>query len=177
VDGYELVFAVNYLSHFLLTRELLPVLEAGAPARIVNVASIGQRAVDFDDVMMTRGYQTMAAYSQSKLAQIMFTITLSEMLDPKKVTVNSLHPATMMDTPMVLGAGRQPMSSVQDGANAVMQLAVGTAVAGRTGLYFNQMAEGRANAQAYDAAARQRLWDLSVKLIDQRPRAAAASAR
>jgi NAD(P)-dependent dehydrogenase (short-subunit alcohol dehydrogenase family) len=167
-DGHELVFAVNYLSHFLLTRELLPVLEAGAPARIVNVASIGQRAINFDDVMMKNNYQTMGAYSQSKLAQIMFTITLAQMLDPKKVTVNSLHPATMMNTPMVTGSGRQPMSSVEDGANAVMQLAVGTALAGRTGLYFDQMNEGKANQQAYDAAARQRLWDLSVELTKAR---------
>jgi NAD(P)-dependent dehydrogenase (short-subunit alcohol dehydrogenase family) len=167
-DGNELVFQVNYLSHFLLTRELLPLLEASAPARIVNVASIGQRAVNFDDVMMKNNFQTMAAYSQSKLAQIMFTITLSEMLDAKKVTVNSLHPATMMDTPMVTSTGRRPMSSVQDGADAVMQLAVGSALTGRTGLYYNQMDEGRANAQAYDAAARKRLWDLSVELTRER---------
>jgi NAD(P)-dependent dehydrogenase (short-subunit alcohol dehydrogenase family) len=167
-DGYEPVFAVNYLSHFELTRKLQSLLEASAPARIVNVASIGQRVVNFDDVMMKNNYQTMGAYSQSKLAQIMFTISLSEMLDPAKVTVNSLHPATMMNTPMVTSSGRQPMADVQDGANAVMQLAVGTNVAGKTGLYFNQMNEGRANAQAYDAAARKRLWDLSVKLIDDR---------
>jgi hypothetical protein len=69
-----------------------------------------------------------------------------------------------MDTPMVTSTGRQPMASVEDGADAVMQLAVGTSIAGRTGLYFNQLNEGRANAQAYDAAARQRLWDLSVEL-------------
>lgn len=167
-DGHELVFQVNYLSHFLLTRELLPSLEAAAPARIVNVASIGQRPVNFDDVMMKDNYQTTAAYSQSKLAQIMFTITLSEQLDPAKVTVNSLHPATFMDTPMVTASGRQPMSSVQDGANAVMQLAVGRNVAGRTGLYFNQMNEARANQQAYDAGARKRLWDLSVRLVSDR---------
>ncbi len=167
-DGYELVFAVNYLSHFLLTRELLPVLEAGAPARIVNVASIGQRPVNFDDVMMKNNYQTMSAYSQSKLAQILYTITLSEQLDPAKVTVNALHPATMMDTPMVTASGRRPMASVQDGANAVMQLAVGTVVSGRTGLYFNQMNEARANQQAYDAAARKRLWDLSTELVKGR---------
>ncbi len=163
-DGHELVFAVNYLSHFLLTRELLPLLERSAPARIVNVASIGQRPVNFDDVMMESGFQTMSAYSQSKLAQIMFTITLSEQLDASKITVNSLHPATVMDTPMVTSTGRQPMASVNDGADAVMQLAVGLGVAGRTGLYFNQLNEGRANAQAYDAAARQRLWDLSLEL-------------
>jgi NAD(P)-dependent dehydrogenase (short-subunit alcohol dehydrogenase family) len=167
-DGYELVFQVNYLAHFHLTRELLPLLEAGAPARIVNVASIGQRPVNFDDVMMKNNFQTTAAYSQSKLAQIMFTITLSEQLDPAKVTVNSLHPATFMDTPMVTSSGRQPMSSVQDGANAVMQLAVGAGLAGRTGLYFNQMNEGRANQQAYDAEARRRLWELSIRLIGNR---------
>lgn len=167
-DGYELVFQVNYLSHFALTRALLPVLEAAAPARIVNVASIGQRPVNFDDVMMETGYQTTSAYSQSKLAQILFTITLSEKLDPAKVTVNALHPATFMDTPMVTSSGRRPMSSVEDGADAVMQLAVGKALAGRSGLYFNQMNEARANAQAYDADARQRLWDLSVRLVEER---------
>jgi NAD(P)-dependent dehydrogenase (short-subunit alcohol dehydrogenase family) len=165
-DGHELVFAVNYLSHFLLTRELLPLLEASAPARIVNVASIGQRPLNFDDIMMTNNYQQMGAYSQSKLAQIMFTITLSEMLDPDTLTVNSLHPATFMDTPMVTSTGRQPMASVEDGADAVMQLAVGTAIAGRTGLYFNELNEARANQQAYDAAARQRLWTLSVELTE-----------
>jgi NAD(P)-dependent dehydrogenase (short-subunit alcohol dehydrogenase family) len=166
-DGYELVFAVNYLSHFELTRALLPLLEAGAPARIVNVASIGQRPLDFDDIMMTENYSTMAAYSQSKLAQIMFTMSLGERLDPSRITVNSLHPATFMDTPMVTSAGRQPMATVEEGADAVMQLAVGTIVDGRTGLYFNQMNESRANAQAYDAAARQRLWDLSIELTER----------
>src|SRR5690606_10381411 len=167
-DGYELVFQVNYLSHFHLTRLLLPVLEAGAPARIVNVASIGQRPVNFDDVMMENGYQTSAAYSQSKLAQIMFTISLSQMLDACRVALTAWPPATCMDTPMVTSPGRRPLSSVEDGANAVMQLAAGTALTGRSGLYFNQMSEGRANAQAYDEAARQRLWDLSVKLVEDR---------
>jgi NAD(P)-dependent dehydrogenase (short-subunit alcohol dehydrogenase family) len=168
-DGYELIFAINYLSHFLLTRELLPALQAAAPARIVNVASIGQRPLNFDDIMMKNDFQTSNAYSQSKLAQILFTITLSERLDPAKVTANAVHPATLMNTPMVQGMGRQPMSSVEDGANAVMQLAVGTVVSGRSGLYFNQMNEAKANAQAYEPAARQRLWDLSNQLVD-RPR-------
>jgi len=165
-EGHELVFAVNYLSHFLLTRELLPVLEASAPARIVNVASVGQRAVNFDDIMMTANYNQMGAYSQSKLAQIMFTITLSEQLDAEDVIVNSLHPATFMDTPMVTNAGRQPMATVEEGADAVMQLAVGTAIEGRTGLYFNQLNEARARDQAYDADARQRLWNVSIELTE-----------
>ena len=167
-DGNELVFQVNYLAHFLLTQELLPLLQSSAPARIVNVASIGQSPINFDDVMMKGNYQSMTAYSQSKLAEIMWTISLSEMVDAKKVTVNSLHPSTMMDTPMVTGAGMRAMSSVQDGANAVMQLAVGSALTGKTGLYYNVMNEGRANAQAYDAAARKRLWDLSVDLVKEK---------
>jgi NAD(P)-dependent dehydrogenase (short-subunit alcohol dehydrogenase family) len=165
-DGHELVFAVNYLSHFLLTRELLPLLEASAPARIVNVASIGQRPVDFDDIMMTENYNQLSAYSQSKLAQIMFTISLAEQLDSDEVIVNSLHPATFMDTPMVTSTGREPMATVEEGADAVMQLAVGSNLTGRTGLYFNQMNEARANNQAYDTDARQRLWGLSVELTD-----------
>jgi len=167
-DGHELVFAINYLSHFLLTQELLPLLKAGAPARIVNVASGAQRPIDFDDVMMKKDWQSGTSYAQSKLAQILFTISLSEMLDAREVTVNALHPATMMNTPMVSGMGMQPRSSVEDGANAVMQLAVGSALSGRTGLYFNQMNEARANPQAYDAAARKRLWDLSTRLIETR---------
>jgi NAD(P)-dependent dehydrogenase (short-subunit alcohol dehydrogenase family) len=165
-DGHELVFAVNYLSHFLLTRELLPLLTASAPARIVNVASIGQRPVNFDDIMMTDDYNQMGAYSQSKLAQIMFTISLAEQLASDEVIVNSLHPATFMDTPMVTSTGRQPMATVEEGADAVMQLAVGSAIAGQTGLYFNQMNEARANNQAYDADARQRLWELSIELTE-----------
>ena len=167
-DGHELTFAINYLSHFLLTRELLPQLEAGAPARIVNVASGAQRPIDFDDVMLKRDYQSGNAYAQSKLAQVMFTISLAEQLDPARVTVTALHPATMMNTPMVTGAGMQPRSSVEDGADAVMQLAVGRSLAGRTGLYFNQMNEAKPNAQANDAAARKRLWDLSVALTEKR---------
>lgn len=163
-DGHELTFAINYLSHFLLTRELLPALTAGAPARIVNVASGAQTPMHFDDLMLKRDYQSGTAYAQSKLAQVMFTVSLAEQLDPATVTVNALHPATMMNTPMVIGNGMQPRSSVEEGADAVMQLAVGPALAGRTGLYFNQMSEARANAQAYDTAARKRLWDLSVGL-------------
>src|SRR6185437_3463391 len=76
-DGYELRFAVNYLAGYALTRLLLPLLRASAPSRIVNVASLGQQAIDFGDVMLTSGYDGMRAYRQSKLAQILFTIDLA----------------------------------------------------------------------------------------------------
>ena len=86
-DGHELRFAVNYLAGFLLTRLLLPLLEASAPARIVNVSSAGQQAIDFADVMLTRGYSGTRAYCQSKLAQILFTIDLAAELRGSGVTV------------------------------------------------------------------------------------------
>jgi NAD(P)-dependent dehydrogenase (short-subunit alcohol dehydrogenase family) len=79
-DSFELRFAVNYLSGFLLTRLLLPMLESRKSARIVNVSSAGQQAIDFSDVMLTRGYSGVRAYCQSKLAQILFTVDLADEL-------------------------------------------------------------------------------------------------
>ncbi len=163
-DGHELAFAVNYLAHFLLTYRLLPLLEASAPARVVNVSSLGQTPIDFDDIMMERSYNSGDAYRRSKLAQIMFTIDLGAELDAAKVTVNSLHPARSMNTARVINGGFQPLSTVEEGAEATMQLAVSPELAGRTGLYFNGLNEARANAQAYDVEARRRLRALSVEL-------------
>ena len=163
-DGYELAFAVNYLAHFVLTYRLLPLLEASAPARIVNVSSMGQTPIDFTDVMMERSYNPGDAYRRSKLAQIMFTIDLAAELDAAHVTVNSLHPARSMNTARVINGGFQPLSSVEEGAEATMQLAVSPALAGRSGLYFNGLNEAQANAQAYDTAARAQLRALSLEL-------------
>jgi NAD(P)-dependent dehydrogenase (short-subunit alcohol dehydrogenase family) len=163
-DGFELRFAVNYLAGFLLTSLLLPLIKASAPARIVNVSSGGQQAIDFADVMLTRGYSGARAYCQSKLAQIMFTIDLGAELDGTGVTVTCLHPATYMDTTMVRRAGVRPLSTVEEGAAAILNLAVSPALAGRTGVYFNGLREARAHPQAYDAKARRRLRSLSLEL-------------
>src|SRR5262249_28350518 len=76
-DGHELRFAVNSLAPFLLTHLLLPTIRKSAPARIVNVSSAGQQAIEFDDVMLTRHYDGVRAYCQSKLAQILFTVELA----------------------------------------------------------------------------------------------------
>ncbi|MGA9013893.1 MAG: SDR family NAD(P)-dependent oxidoreductase [Acetobacteraceae bacterium] len=164
VDGHELRFAVNYLAGFLLTDLLLPLLRQSAPARIVNVASAGQQPIDFADVMLTRGYSGVRAYGQSKLAQIMFTIDLAEALAGTGVTVNALHPATYMDTAMVRRAGVTPASSVEEGAEAILKLAVSPAVGGRSGRYFSGLQEARADRQAYDAVARRRLRAISQEL-------------
>ena len=108
MDGFELRFAVNYLAGFLLTRLLLPKILASTPSRIVNVASLGQAPIDFDDVMIARGYTGARAYSQSKLAQIMFTMDFADELAGRNVTVNSLHPATYMNTTMVRNPAPRP---------------------------------------------------------------------
>jgi len=165
-DGHELRLAVNYLSGFLLARLLLPLLKAGAPSRIVNVASLGQHPLDFDDIMLTRGYTGSRAYAQSKLAQIMFTIDLAQELQGSGVTVNALHPATYMNTTMVREGGMTPISTVEQGGEAILHLAVGDDMSGRTGLFFNGMQQSKANPQAYDGAARQRLRTLSLQLTD-----------
>jgi NAD(P)-dependent dehydrogenase (short-subunit alcohol dehydrogenase family) len=168
-DGYELRFAVNYLAGFLLTALLLPLLSASAPARIVNVASAGQQAIDFDDVMLTSGYSGVRAYCQSKLAQIISTIDLASEFEGAGVTVNSLHPASYMDTTMVRQAGVTPWSSVEQGADAILNLATSPALAGRSGLYFDGLKEARADAQAYDPRARQKLRALSLELTGLPP--------
>ncbi|MBV9568249.1 MAG: SDR family NAD(P)-dependent oxidoreductase [Hyphomicrobiales bacterium] len=164
VDGFELRFAVNYLAGFLLTRLLLPKILASTPSRIVNVASLGQAPIDFADVMITRGYTGTRAYSQSKLAQIMFTIDLHEELANKGVTVNCLHPATYMNTTMVRQSGTTPMSTVEEGADGIMNLVLSPAIEGRGGLFFDRQRQARAQAQAYDEAARARLRALSFRL-------------
>ena len=93
-DGHELRFAVNYLSGFLLTHLLMPLLKAAAPSRIVNVASAGQKALDFDDIMLTRTYNGTEAYRHSKLAQVLFTVDLANELKGSGVIANTLHPST-----------------------------------------------------------------------------------
>lgn len=170
-DGIELRFAVNYLSGFLLTRLLLPLLVQSAPARIVNVASAGQTPVDFDDVMLTRGYDGRRAYCQSKLAQIMATFELARELQERDITVNCLHPATYMDTTMVRQSGIEPWSSVDEGAQAILRLAASPAVEKVSGRYFDGLQESRADAQAYDAEARRRLYALSLELCGLPPAA------
>ncbi|MEV1242500.1 SDR family NAD(P)-dependent oxidoreductase [Nonomuraea sp. NPDC049750] len=162
-DGIELRFAVNYLAGYHLTRRLLPLLVRSAPSKVVNVASAGQQAIDFADPMLTHGYGRQRAYSQSKLAQIMFTFDLAEELAGQGVTVNALHPATYMDTTMVREAGAPVMSTVDEGVAATRQLIDG--LDGVSGRYFNGLRESRADAQAYDLAARKRLRELSDDLV------------
>ena len=164
-DGHEMQFAVNYLAGFLLTRSLLPLLEKSAPSRVVNVASGSQSAIDFTDVMLERPGRAEQGYAQSKLAQVMFTFDLAAEMQNKGVLVLTLHPATMMDTTMVRESGLPSQSSVDEGAQAVMNLIASPDV--MNGQFYNGLSPGRANRQAYDADARARLRELSLQLTSQ----------
>jgi NAD(P)-dependent dehydrogenase (short-subunit alcohol dehydrogenase family) len=179
-DGHELRFAVNYLAPFLLTNLLLPLLRRSAPARIVNVASAGQTPIDFDDVMLERNYDGWRAYQQSKLAQIMFTFELAERLraaGEEGVTVNALHPATLMNTKMVTESVGYTMSTIEDGVEATLHLALSPELGEVTGAYFDRLQPARADDQAYDPQARQRLWNLSEKLAGLGSSAPGANSR
>ncbi|HKP59382.1 MAG TPA: SDR family NAD(P)-dependent oxidoreductase [Polyangiales bacterium] len=164
-EGYELRLAVNYLAPFLLTRLLLPLIERSAPARIVNISSLGQQAIDFDDPMLERGYSGVRAYCQSKLAQILFTIDLAEPLGSRNVSVLALHPATYMPTKIVAS----PVSSLEEGIAATVRLAAEPDLAAVSGKFFDGPHERRADAQAYDPEARRKLRVLSEKLTGLSP--------
>ena len=156
-DGIELTFQVNHLAGFLLTLLTLP-------PRTVNVASIGQRAPDFDDLMLERGYEGYRAYSQSKLAQIMFTFELAERRPD--LVVNALHPATRMDTKMVRATFGAAGSTVAEGVEATAALVERDDVSGR---FFDGLRDARADRAAYDRGMRRRLWDVSEELTSAPP--------
>jgi NAD(P)-dependent dehydrogenase (short-subunit alcohol dehydrogenase family) len=166
-DGYELRFAVNYLAGFLLTVRLLPLLRSSAPARVINVSSLGQAPLDFDDVMLEEGYDGTRAYCQSKLAQVTSANFLAERIPAAEVSFNSLHPATFMPTKIVLEERGHSQDELETGIGAVMRLAADPELDGVTGTFSDRSSESAAQPQAYDSEAQRRLWDLSLELTGE----------
>lgn len=163
-DGNELCFGVNHLAAFALTRDLLPLLRRGAPARVVNVASIGQAAIDFDDLALSRDYSARRAYSQSKLAMITAGMALAERLDPAEVTVNSLHPGTYMPTKLAMGMVEEPIDTLETGVHSTLRMVADPELAGVSGRFFTRTEESRAQPNAYEPRVRERLWAVSEQL-------------
>lgn len=163
-DGIELRFQVNYLAGFVLTESLLPLLRRNAPARVVQVSSLGQAEIDFEDTMLTGSYDGTRAYSQSKLAQIMYAADLAASIPPDELTVNSLHPATFMPTKMVLEERGAAVDTLELGTRATLRLALDPSLDEVTGRFFDRLDEGAPHPQAADAEARARLRELSLEL-------------
>jgi NAD(P)-dependent dehydrogenase (short-subunit alcohol dehydrogenase family) len=163
-DGHELHFQVNYLAGYVLIARLLPLLEASAPSRIINVAS-GQRPLDFDDLMFANDYNGLDAYLRSKNAQIMMTYAMAPDLSKRDISITALFPSGLMNTDMVIEAGFEPESSVETGRDALLQL-INDDV--ETGKFFNVFEIGEAIPQASDVEAQQELMQRSEELTSVR---------
>lgn len=167
-DGHELRMAVNYLAPVLLTRLLLPLLRAAAPARparVVNVGSIGQAEFDPADIDFSRNYVGVHAYRRSKLALVAHTFDLAEQLRGQGVTVNCVHPAALMDTAMVHEAGITPMSTVDEGLAAVLAPIADPEFDGVTGQFYSGTRRATALAPAYDPRFRRDLREVTERML------------
>jgi NAD(P)-dependent dehydrogenase (short-subunit alcohol dehydrogenase family) len=175
VDGFETTLQVNYLSHFLLTNLLLGVLRSSAPSRIVSVSSVAHYGghIDFDELQGGRGPARMKAYSQSKLAQVLFTYELSRRLEGTGVTANCLHPGgvatNIWGNPLgparfLAKVVRLFLVSPEKGAQTPVYLASSTDVEGVSGRYFESKRPRQSSKESYDEAVAQRLWRASAHL-------------
>ncbi|MCF7996932.1 MAG: SDR family NAD(P)-dependent oxidoreductase [Chromatiaceae bacterium] len=171
-DGLELHFAVNTLAPVMLTRllagRLVETAQDKGGARVVMVASAAQAEIDFDDLMLTRGYDGKRAYAQSKLALVMATMELADELKSQGVTVNALHPGTLLNTKMVRQGFGSALGPAEAGAEAEEHLATAPMLADITGAYFDRMDQAEPEVQARDDEARRRL----MARIDQLAEAA-----
>jgi NAD(P)-dependent dehydrogenase (short-subunit alcohol dehydrogenase family) len=172
--GLELTFATNVLGYWVMTEELLGLLDAGAPARIVNVASTFAGEVDLDDLQFaSRPYDGMRAYAQSKACDRMLTWALARRLEPSRVTANALAPGLVLDTGLYAdlepGARRAleqlPSRSVAEGADTVVWLASSPDVSGVTGRFFESRAE--IPCEFRDPAAEEELWSRCAALVPE----------
>jgi retinol dehydrogenase-14 len=175
VDGLEYTFALNHLGYFLLTGLLLDLLKAGKSARIVNVSSRAHQRghIYFEDLMLEKNYTAMKAYSQSKLANVLFTYELAGRLEGTGITVNCLHPGVvrsnfgmelpgLMKTAMLIA--RPFFLSPSQGAQTSIYLASSSGVADITGKYFVKKQEVSSSPESYDEDIARRLWEVSEEL-------------
>jgi NAD(P)-dependent dehydrogenase (short-subunit alcohol dehydrogenase family) len=167
-EGYELRMAVNYLAPVLLTRLLLPLLVASAPARVVNVGSVGQIEFDPADIDFTEHYFGVHAYRRSKLAMVAHTFDLAEQVRGEGVTVNCVHPAGFMDTAMVRESGITPLSTVEEGRTAIVKQVTDPALAEVTGEFFTGVSPSTALAPAYHPCFRRDLREVTERMLTTR---------
>jgi NAD(P)-dependent dehydrogenase (short-subunit alcohol dehydrogenase family) len=175
-DGLEHTFALNHLAPFLLTSLLLDRLTASAPARIITVSSAAhaRARIDFDDLQGERNYSGQRAYSQSKLANVMFTYELARRLEGTGVTATVLHPGVVRTSfgaadqaaylAVMIRVARLFMKTPAQGAGTPVYLASSPQVEGITGRYFVNRKPKTSSKASYDTTAAARLWQASIDL-------------
>jgi len=179
VDGYEMTFALNHLAPFLLTNLLLDRLKASVPARIVTTASVAHTGakIAFDDPNFQHSfYNAWSAYSQSKLANIMFTYELARRLEGTGVTANAFHPGVVASgfahngplLSVAMTLARPMMVSAEEGAKTAIYVASSPAVEGVTGQYFTKEHPVRSSKESYNTESQRRLWEVSEELTGVR---------
>lgn len=175
VDGLELTFAVNHLAYFLLTNLVLDLLKVSAPARIINVASEAHRSgrINFDDLQGEKKHSGFRAYSQSKLANVLFTYELARRLDGTGVVANCVHPGLVRTNfahnnggfmSIVMRIFGSFMLSPSKGAQTSIYLASSPMVEGVTGKYFMKKSQAKSSKESYDPAIARQLWNVSSEL-------------
>lgn len=178
-DGFEMQLGVNHLSHFLLTHLLLDLLKASAPSRIIVVSSKLYKygSINFDDLNSEKNYDKAFCYSQSKLANLLFTLELARQLEGTGVTVNALTPGIvrtrlgrhvhipLLIKPLFSLASMVFFKSPLEGAQTPLYLACSPEVEGVSGKCFANCKEEELMAQAKDAQAAKKLWDISCKMV------------
>lgn len=176
VDKIEMTFAINHLSHFLLTDLLLGIIKTSEPSRIINVSSAVHNwaSINFEDIDNKKQYNGMNVYSQSKLANILFTYELARKLDKSKVTVNAMHPglvATNLGSNIDDPEGKSWYSFIQtgmspeEGAKTILYLATSPEVEKVSGKYFENKKAIRSSKESYDNEIAKKFWKLSAECI------------
>jgi retinol dehydrogenase 14 len=165
-DGYEMTFAVNHLAHFLLTKELLPLISKSNYGRIVNVSSMTHTSgvLDFDNLNFEKGFSPYGAYCLSKLANVLFSRELANRLEGTGITSNSLHPG-VIGTKLLRAGFRAAGDSVKRGAETPVYLASSPEVAKISGEYFVNKKIAQHHPLADDSAILKKFWKISEKMI------------
>lgn len=178
-DGFEMQFGVNHLGHFLLTHLLLDLLKRSAPSRVVVVSSklYKRGEINFDDLNSERGYEAAAAYSRSKLANLLFMLELSQRLEDTGVTVNALTPGIvrtnlgrhvhvpLLAKPLLSLASWALLRSPEEGARTSVYLACSPDVEGVQGKCFADCQEQKLLPKAMDKDVARKLWDISEVMV------------
>ncbi|XP_052064363.1 retinol dehydrogenase 12-like isoform X1 [Mytilus californianus] len=178
-DGFEMQFGVNHLGHFLLTNLLLDKLKISAPSRVVTVSSLAHERgkINFDDLNQEKNYDPGSAYSQSKLANVLFSSELAKKLQGTGVTTYSLHPGVIntelsrhvtqsMGWRMLLSVIRPLIKTPNEGAQTTIYCAVDESLSGETGKYYSDCAKKKPSKEALNDENAKRLWKLSEKMVD-----------